>query len=477
VELTHDRLNGCSPQDNAVSLAKVVSQAAQVSGELGIRTLDLQVDISDLSERVTAQATTIEDIGTETDQLASDVANVAAAANDARENTAGAHAVIRDSNRQLGAATTDVVELIAQVTRIHDGLGAFTSALAEVGGVAAAINAIAKQTNLLALNATIEAARAGDAGRGFAVVAAEVKKLAAATALATTRINNSVAALSSEAEEMLGQIDLGVTKARSAHNGAKDIEALVDRLGILMNGFADNSETVADRIESMVTSVGQVRNGLGALSSTSSDNAAGLKRLSARVAEVSDDTNGLLQLLAESGAEMPDRRYIDFALAVAEAMRLGLEKAIDKGEVTEQLLFGADYPLVQGSNPPIHTHAAVPLLTGLARPHQERARDVPGFFGMSFTDRNCFGAVAMPERSLPQRPGDPVWNAENSRVGLFFRAPETVQQVQIEAPFRLKAYRRTVAGGGVILLKQVIASIWANNRHWGVLQIAYKSQD
>lgn len=460
-----------------MSLSNVVSQAARVSGELGIRTLDLQADISDLSERVTAQAKTIEEIGTETNQLASDVENVAAAASDARTNTAGAYAVIDDSNRQLHSANADVVELISQVERIHEGLGAFTSALAEVGQVAATINAIAKQTNLLALNATIEAARAGESGRGFAVVAAEVKKLANETAMATTRINDSVGALASEADDMLGQIDLGVAKAQSAHKGAQDIETLVGRLGVLINGFANNSDTVADRIESMVSAVAQVRNGLGALSNTSGDNATGLERLSGRVAGVSDDTNGLLQLLAESGAEMPDKQYIDFSLGVAKAMREGLEHAIADGDLTERILFAEDYALVQGSKPPIYTHPMIPALTRLARRHQEDARALPGFFGMSFTDRNCFGAVAMPERSLQQRPNDPVWNTEHSRVGLFFNAPETVAQVQIEAPFCLKAYRRIVAGGGVVLLKQVIASIRVNDRHWGVLQLAYENQN
>ncbi|KQR88185.1 chemotaxis protein [Sphingomonas sp. Leaf343] len=454
-----------------------MTAAARVSGDLGIRTLDLQADISALSDRVTAQATTIERVEAQTHRLSREVNNVADAAQEARANTAGAYVVIDDSNVQINAATADVVELISQVSHIHEGLDAFTSALAEVGQVTETINAIAKQTNMLALNATIEAARAGDAGRGFAVVAAEVKKLAAQTAVATKLINGSIGTLASEADTMLNRVDVGVAKAQSAHRGTKDIESLVRRLARLMDDLARNSETVADSIGSMVVAVEEVESGLSALSSTSSDNALGLEHLSERVSGVSGDTNGLLQMLAESDADIPDRPYIRFGLDVARQVSDGLSEAIRAGEITRATILGQTYTPVEGSDPPLFTHPAMALLTGLARPHQEAARTLPGFFGMSFTDRHCFGAVAMPERSRPQRPGHPAWNSEHSRAGLIYDYPETAVQVRIETPFCLKAYRRPVAGGGVMLLKQVIASIFVEGEHWGVLQLAYENQD
>ena len=456
---------------------QTIASAARISGELGIRTLDLQADISELAQRVTAQAATIDSVGGEANRLARDVGGVDDAAREARDATGAAHTVIVNSSMQLSDATTDVVDLIAQVSRIHDGLGDFNSALAEVGQVSATINAIAQQTNLLALNATIEAARAGDAGRGFAVVASEVKKLASETAAATRLIEGSITALTSEAEGMLGRIAQGVAKAQSAHRGTKDIESAVVRLSGLMHHVSQNSETVAEKIGSMVAAVGQVRTGLDALSSTSSDNADGLQRLSSRVMAVSDDTNGLLQMLAESGEDIPDTPYIDFGLDAARAIGVALEQAVDAGRVSLAAVMSEDYAEVPGSNPETFVHPVQPVLTELARPHQEAARRLPGFFGMSFTDRNCFGAVAMPERSHAQRPDDPKWNAENARTGMFFRYPETAIQVRTRAPFRLKAYRRPVTGEGVILLKQVIASIHVKGQHWGILQLAYQSQD
>ncbi|WP_294393080.1 methyl-accepting chemotaxis protein [uncultured Sphingomonas sp.] len=453
-----------------------VIKAAKLSGDLCLRTLDLQADISELSDRVTDQANTIESVRAETGSLADAGETVAAAADDARHIAMTAGAVIDDSTRQLAGATADVLELIDQVTHIHGGLAAFNNALQTVGHVTGVIRDIASQTNLLALNATIEAARAGDAGRGFAVVASEVKKLAQETATATQTIERSICALHGEAGGMLDRITQGAAKAKSAHQGTRDIETLVGRLETLMRGLSEISTSVADRIGAIVGSVDTVRTGLDALATTSTDNASGLQRLSGRLTTVSDDTNTLLQHFAESGVELPDTPYINFALSVAAAVSGTLEQALDAGRITEGAFFSSIYTPVPGSDPMLHAHPAQAVLTAAARPHQEAARAFRGFFGMSFSDRNAYGAVAMPERSLPQRPGDRDWNMEYSRAGTIYEFADTKAQCKTTEPFCIKAYRRPVAGGDVILLKQVIASIHVRGRHWGILQFAYEDQ-
>lgn len=448
-------------------------KVAKLSGDLGIRTLDLQADISELADRVTQQARTIEAISSAAAQLSRDSDSVSAAGHEAREKAIAARAIIDDSGRQLSTANHNFVDMIDQVNRVHARLDGFGEALKTVAHVTSVISGIASQTNLLALNATIEAARAGDAGRGFAVVASEVKKLAQETAAATQTIEKSIGALTSEAGGMLDSITHGAQTARTALNDTKNIEALVDRLGTLMQSLSSNSEAVAERIASMVGSASQIRGGLTALASTSADNAQGLHRLSGRVSTASDDTNELLQHLAESGVDIPDSPYIRFSLESAQDVSRAIERAIDEGTVSESAIFSDQYAPIAGSNPPLFTHPVQDVMLPAARAAQEKARRFPALFGMTFTDRNAFGAVAMPERAQPQRPGDEKWNLEHARQGVIFDFPDTREQAKITRPFCIKAYRRLTADGEVVLLKQVIASIAVKGRHWGILQLAY----
>ncbi len=160
----------------------------------------------------------------------------------------------------------------------------------------------------------------------------------------------------------------------------------------------------------------------------------------------------------------------------ARDVSCALEAAIDRGEISIDRLLSDRYDPIPGTDPVLHSHPAQRHIVPAARAHQEQARRLPGFFGMTFTDRNAFGAVAMPERAQPQRPGERTWNDEHARQGMIFQFPETQEQCQTTAPFCLKAYRRQIAGGGVVLLKQVIASIHVHGRHWGILQLAYEDQ-
>jgi len=457
------------------NIAHAVKKVARLSGDLGIRTLDLQADISELADRVTRQAHTIETIGEAAAQLSQDGDRASLAGEEARTKADAARLIIDDSGRQLSTANQNFSELIAQVSGIHERLDSFREALKTVAHVTGVISGIASQTNLLALNATIEAARAGDAGRGFAVVASEVKKLAQETTTATQTIERSIGALTDEARKMLEGIIHGAETAHAAANDTRNIEALVERLDALIRDLSGKSDAAADRIASMVGSAGQIREGLAALASTSTDNADGLQRLFSRVSTASDDTNELLQYLAESGVEIPDSPYIRFGLESADMVGAAIERAITQGRVSEAEIFSEHYIPIAGTNPLQFSHPAQQVMMPAAREQQEKARGLKGFFGMTFTDRNAFGAVAMPERAQPQRPGQDKWNLEHSRQGVIFDFPDTREQSKITQPFYIKAYRRLTADMEVVLLKQVIASIHVNGRHWGILQLAYEN--
>jgi methyl-accepting chemotaxis protein len=128
------------------------------------------------------------------------------------------------------------------------------------------IGNIASQTNLLALNASIEAARAGEQGRGFAVVAEEIRKLAEQSALTVSSIYDTVqeveesfAALSENAQEVLGFIDTNVKTdllllretGERYEKDAKFVSGMCDEIAISTKTIFESMEQVGSATQNI----------------------------------------------------------------------------------------------------------------------------------------------------------------------------------------------------------------------------------
>src|SRR5690606_38832809 len=146
----------------AERLGAVMSQLRDTSGLLKTATGEIMSGATDLSERTTKQAATIEETSATMEQLSSTVTHNADRARQASSVAATVTQTAEEGGRVMGSA--------------NEAMERITSSSAKISNIIGLIDDIAFQTNLLALNASVEAARAGEAGKGFAVVAVEVRR-------------------------------------------------------------------------------------------------------------------------------------------------------------------------------------------------------------------------------------------------------------------------------------------------------------
>ncbi|MGL5136913.1 MAG: PilZ domain-containing protein, partial [Beijerinckiaceae bacterium] len=151
------------------------------------------------------------------------------------------------------------------------------------------------------------------------------------------------------------------------------------------------------------------------------------------------------------------------------------EGALARGEIREDALFDIDYQAIPGTEPQQFTTRALSQLEKWLTPLQEALKDSdPRVIFCCAVDRNGYLPVHNLVYSKPQRPGDPVWNTANCRNRRIFDDRAGLTCARSTAPYMIHAYRRDMGGGQIVILKEYVAPITVNGRHWGGFRAAYK---
>jgi methyl-accepting chemotaxis protein len=136
-------------------------------------------------------------------------------------------------------------EMVAETAKKVKRLG---DASQEVSKVVNLIGEFAAQTNLLALNASMEAARAGEEGRGFAVVAEEVRALARQSAQATAEIEQLIANIQTETNEVAvamatgtQQVVMGTQLVEESRHSLNQIAQVSQQITELVQAIAQSA--------------------------------------------------------------------------------------------------------------------------------------------------------------------------------------------------------------------------------------------
>ena len=220
---------------------------------------------SNLAEKASAQAASIEETSASLEEISSMTRQNA-------ESAAKADTLMKETGHIISQANSSMNELTVSMEEI-------SKASSETHQIIKTIDEIAFQTNLLALNAAVEAARAGAAGAGFAVVADEVRNLALRAAdaakntekmiegtvkrvesgsgivTATNEAFKGISENAGKAGNLVAEIaaasdeqSLGITQIKDA---VTEMEAVVQEVASSAGDSADTSKTMNNRAEQM----------------------------------------------------------------------------------------------------------------------------------------------------------------------------------------------------------------------------------
>jgi methyl-accepting chemotaxis protein len=251
-------------QTTIADVRQSAETVAQASGEIASGN-------NDLSTRTEQQAISLQSTAHSMLSLTETVKHNADNAQQANLLAGKASDVALKGGRVMSEVVTTMGEINASANQIFDIIGV--------------IDSIAFQTNILALNAAVEAARAGEQGRGFAVVATEVRGLAQRSAAAAKEIN-----------ELIGQ---SVVKVEA---GVR----LVD--------------TAGNTMDEILTSVRQVTQIMGEISTASADQRAGIEQMDQAIAQIDSMTQQNAALVEQASAAAGSLQ--EQSQTLAEAVRL-----------------------------------------------------------------------------------------------------------------------------------------------------------
>jgi methyl-accepting chemotaxis protein len=463
-------VTAASPADSE----RLVDQLADRIGGLGVELADVAGNLQEVAGRVSGQSERLGHLQKTAETMVSANHDIATASRAVQTATTAAVGEITQSRAAVETAVQHIAELIEAVGRIEFRLGAVGTALAQVAKVSGSIEAIAKQTNLLALNATIEAARAGAAGRGFAVVASEVKSLAEATRQATHLIGETVRDLDGQVGNLIGASSDASVRAKNAGEGAQQIQGIIVRVQDGFTAVGHEIDGVAKAATSNLADCDMVINELGTLAKGVDLSSTELKHADDRVARLLDLSEGLIELIADSGVETSDAPLIRVVIDTAKRISAAFESAIERGDISLDQLMDEQYREIRGTDPKQYLTDYVAFTDRILPPIQDPIQKIdPRIVFCVAWAKGGYLPTHNPNYRLPQGP-DPVWNNANCRNRRLFNDRAVRKVAGNTRPFLLQTYRRDMGGGKFVLMKDLSSPIRVRGRHWGAFRMGFR---
>ena len=439
--------------------------------------------------RVAKAVELIDGIAHQTNLLALNATIEAARAGEAGRGFAVVAAEVKQLSQRTAEATKEITQVVAGIDEATRGA---VSAMREIGGAVRDIDTVAGEVSQ---NAAMQIQSIGEVARSAQSAAAGVGELEHSVDL----INNG----STHARDITGRVRSYTTRMVDL------VEHLESRLVVTLKGFASLDQRREDRyparIDCLMEAGGRShrlrtieisRNGCllplmspePAIGETVSLDLTGVGRFKSRVVgthplgfrmehvDVASDKALGAAMDALIARVVGEQGHMNEMLAKArDEVAAGMEKALQRGEVTLEALFDENHELIKGTNPEQFRTRGLSFLEKFLPPILDRIPSIdPSVIFCIATDTNGWLPTHNPDYRKPQG-SDPAWNAANCRNLRIFEDRTAIAAARnVSDEFLVQTYERELGGGARVLMKDISTPVNVGGRHWGTIRIGLK---
>ncbi|MGK7918373.1 MAG: methyl-accepting chemotaxis protein [Prochloraceae cyanobacterium] len=194
------------------SLRKIVIEIEQATATINTSVGKNEQGIRQLANEALKQITEINQGLNSVEQMNLSIQEVSKNAREAAKVARTTATTAQTGGEAMARAVESILQLQATVGETANKVKRLGQSSQQISKAISLINQIALKTKVLAVNAGIEAGRAGEEGQGFVVVAEEVGKLATQSAAATKEIEQIVANIQLETNDLAKGMKIGTAQ-------------------------------------------------------------------------------------------------------------------------------------------------------------------------------------------------------------------------------------------------------------------------